>query len=188
MKKLGVLALQGSVVEHITALSRIQEVTACEVKTLEELESVDGLIIPGGESTTMGKLLRDFKLLEPIKTRINNGMPVWGTCAGLILLANKIAEDDIVHLGVMDIKVRRNAYGSQLDSFITEKLIPEVSEEHMKLVFIRAPWVEEVGEGVEILSQHQDRIIAVRQGNILGTSFHPELTEGIEFHKYFANM
>lgn len=188
MKRLGVLALQGSVVEHIKALSRIQGVTACEVRTLEELESVDGIIIPGGESTTMGKLLRDFQLLEPLKVRINQGMPVWGTCAGLILLANKISGDDIVHLGVMDIQVRRNAYGSQLESFITEKVIPSVSKESIKLVFIRAPWVEEVGDKVEILSQYEDKIIAVRQGNILGTSFHPELTENLEFHKYFANM
>jgi 5'-phosphate synthase pdxT subunit len=188
VKKLGVLALQGSVIEHINALSKIPRVEACEVRTLDELNSVDGIIIPGGESTTMGKLLRDFGLLEPLKKKIKEGMPVWGTCAGLILLANKISDDENVHLGVMDIRVRRNAYGGQLDSFVTEKVIPQIADNDLKLVFIRAPWVEEVGRDVEVLSEHDGKIIAVRQGNMMGTSFHPELTAGLEFHKYFANM
>jgi 5'-phosphate synthase pdxT subunit len=188
LPKIGVLAIQGSVIEHLKALEKLDGVTGCEVKTIEDIHLVDGLIIPGGESTTMGKLLREFGLMEPLKKIIIEGMPVWGTCAGLILLADKIVDEDVVHLGVLDITVKRNAYGSQLDSFIINKKIEAVSDKEQQLVFIRAPWIEYAGLDVEVLARHDGKIIAVRKDNILGTSFHPELTQDTQFHKYFANM
>jgi 5'-phosphate synthase pdxT subunit len=188
LPKIGVLAIQGSVIEHLEHLSRIEGVTGCEVKTIKAIQSIDGIIIPGGESTTMGKLLREFELAEPLKNRIIEGMPVWGTCAGLILLADKIIDESIVHLGVLNVTVRRNAYGSQLDSFVTKMKIPAISGKEQKLVFIRAPWIEQVGDNVEILAKHDEKIIAVRKDNILGTTFHPELVHELEFHKYFTNM
>ncbi len=188
MVKIGVLALQGSVIEHIRSLSRIEDVIPCEVKSAEDLNKVSGIILPGGESTTMGKLLRDFGLAEPLAGRIRDGMPVWGTCAGMILLAKEIVNETNVHLGVMDISVRRNAYGSQLDSFNKAASIPEVSAEEFPLVFIRAPWVETAKNSVKILARLDDRIVAVRQNNMLATSFHPELTGNTAFHKYFAQL
>jgi pyridoxal 5'-phosphate synthase pdxT subunit len=188
MLNIGVLALQGSVREHIFALSKLKGVQAIEVNDHETLNSVEGLIIPGGESTTMGKLLRDFNLFEPLKNKIHEGMPTWGTCAGLILLAKNIVGDSTVHLGLLDASVKRNAYGSQRDSFITEKTIQEVSETPQKLVFIRAPWIQEVSNKVKILATHEDKMIAVKQNNILATSFHPELTDDLSFHSYFYGM
>lgn len=188
MPNIGVLALQGSVAEHIKMLSGIDGVNACEVRTVEDLERVSGLILPGGESTTIGKLLRDFKLIGPIIKKANDGMPVWGTCAGMILLAKEIVGEEQVHLGIMDISVRRNAYGGQLDSFDSTVLIKEVSPNGIPLVFIRAPWVEEVKGNARILAKLEDRIIAVQQGNLLATSFHPELTDDPSFHRYFCEM
>lgn len=188
MLKIGVLALQGSVIEHIKSLNRIEDVEAVEVKTLADINSIDGIILPGGESTAIRKLLNSFDLLEPLKKRIADGMPVWGTCAGMILLAKNIVNEDLTHLGVTDISVRRNAYGGQMDSFATELNIPEVSNTPVKAVFIRAPWVEATGQNVKVLAKHNDKIIATRQNNILSTSFHPELTDDISFHKYFADM
>jgi 5'-phosphate synthase pdxT subunit len=186
--KIGVLALQGSVAEHLRSLARIEHVKPCEVKNRDDLQAVSGLILPGGESTTIGKLLKDFGLAEPLVERIKEGMPVWGTCAGMILLAKEIVDEEDYHLGVMDISVRRNAYGSQLDSFYTKQYIHGLSEEEIPLVFIRAPWVEKSGDKVEIIAEADNRVIAVRQGNMLATSFHPELTDHIEFHKYFSKM
>lgn len=183
----GVLSLQGSVEEHMHMLSSIDGIIPREVKTLEALNEVDGLILPGGESTTISKLLRIFGLLEPLKERILHGMPVWGTCAGMILLAKQI-EGEQPHLGVMDITVRRNAYGTQLDSFTTNAVIPEISKEEIPLVFIRAPWVEAAGENVNVLCKVQNHIVAARQGNMLVTSFHPELTEDLAVHRYFVGM
>lgn len=188
MKSVGVLALQGSVTEHIHSLSRIDGVKACEVKSISDFEKVSGLILPGGESTTMGKLLRDFDLLEPIVKRINDGMPVWGTCAGMILLAKKIVNEDYIHLGVMDIAVKRNAYGAQLDSFSIKMDIPKLSLKDFPVVFIRAPWIEKAENDVEVLLSVNDKIVAVQQDHMLATSFHPELTEDLSFHKYFADM
>ncbi|TYQ13021.1 UNVERIFIED_CONTAM: pyridoxal phosphate synthase yaaE subunit [Acetivibrio alkalicellulosi] len=185
---IGVLAFQGSVIEHMNSLSRLKDVNPLEVKTLSELNTVDGLILPGGESTTIGKLLRDFELAPYIIERINMGMPVWGTCAGMILLARKIAGGENPHLDVMDIVVRRNAYGGQLDSFSTNVSIPEIAESQLPLVFIRAPWIEEVSEKVKVLCKINDKIVAARQDNMFVTSFHPELTENLEFHKYFAGI
>lgn len=183
----GVLSLQGSVAEHMHMLSEIEGVTPLEVKTLESLNKADGVILPGGESTTISKLLRIFGLLDPLKERILRGMPVWGTCAGMILLAKEIIGEE-PHLGVMDITVRRNAYGTQLDSFTTNAVIPEISEKEIPLVFIRAPWIEDVGDDVNVLCRVQGHIVAARQENMLVTSFHPELTEDLAVHRYFVGM
>ena len=188
LKKLGVLALQGSYREHIASLKRLDNVEAVEVKTLDELNSIHGLIIPGGESTTMLKLLYDFGLLEPLRNRIKAGMAVWGTCAGLILLAEKVSGEELSNLAVLSVTVRRNAYGSQLDSFIARKVISEVSSEQLELVFIRAPWVEDVYGDAKVLAEHEGKIIAVKQDKIVGTSFHPELTQDLAFHRYFAGL
>lgn len=186
MVTIGVLALQGSVIEHIGMLNRIQGVQAIEVKTIEELDLISGLILPGGESTTISKLMNIFGLLDPIRQKIIEGMPVWGTCAGMILLAKEIIGEDGMHLGVMDISVRRNAYGSQLDSFTISKVIQEVCNVEIPLVFIRAPWVERTSDKVTVLAQINDKIVAVEQDNMLATSFHPEITNNLCFHEYFA--
>lgn len=185
--KVGVLSFQGSVEEHINSLKKIDNVEAVEVKTLSALNEVNGLILPGGESTTISKLLNIFNLSSPLKKRIENGMPVWGTCAGLILLAKNI-ENEQPHLNVMDISVKRNAYGTQIDSFTTTSKISEISEKELPLVFIRAPWIENAKSNVKILSKINGHIVAARQQNMLATSFHPELTNNSEFHNYFVNM
>jgi 5'-phosphate synthase pdxT subunit len=188
MKAIGVLGLQGSFAEHLAMLGRIGGVTPVKVKTPADLGRVDGLILPGGESTTMGRLLREFHLLEPLKKRIKEGMPVWGTCAGMILLAKEIEGGEPAHLGVMDITVRRNAYGGQLESFSGLISIGEVAGRPLTAVFIRAPWIEATGDGVKRLAEKDGRIIAARQRNMLATSFHPELTGDTAFHEYFAGM
>lgn len=188
MITIGVLDLQGAVKEHVDKINNISGATALRVKNRADLEAIDGLIIPGGESTTIGKLLRDFHMLSPLKSKIENGLPVWGTCAGMIIIAKSILESDYNHLGVMDIEVRRNAYGSQLDSFITDEIVKDVSEETIPLVFIRAPYVEKVHEGVKVLCKLDEKIIACRQNNMLATSFHPELTKDLTMHKYFYDM
>ncbi len=188
MKTIGVLGLQGAVQEHLDMLNKLDGIKACSVKYKSDLEQIDGLIIPGGESTAIGKLLTDFELTAPLKACIKNGMPVWGTCAGLIILAKKINNDDRRHLEVMDIEVMRNGYGRQLDSFTTYVDLPPVSKEKIPLVFIRAPYVVDVAPQVEVLLKLDGHIVACRQGNMLATSFHPELTEDLSFHKYFAEM
>lgn len=188
MIKVGVLAVQGAVAEHLELLNQIPDVCAQEVKYLDELNEIDGLIIPGGESTAIGRLLRDFNLLQPLKERILNGMPVWGTCAGMILLAKSLENDPTVHLGVMDITVERNAYGRQLGSFTTEVEIEKISSNKIPLVFIRAPYVTQVKSDVDILLEVNDHIVACQQKQMLATSFHPELTKDTSFHRYFINM
>lgn len=188
MIKVGVLAIQGAVAEHLELLNQIPDVCAQEVKYLDELNEIDGLIIPGGESTAIGRLLRDFNLLQPLKERILNGMPVWGTCAGMILLAKSLENDPTVHLGVMDITVERNAYGRQLGSFTTEVEIEKISSNKIPLVFIRAPYVTQVKSDVDILLEVNDHIVACHQKQMLATSFHPELTKDTSFHRYFINM
>ena len=188
MVKVGVLAIQGAVAEHLELLNQIPDVCAQEVKYLDELNEIDGLIIPGGESTAIGRLLRDFNLLQPLKERILNGMPVWGTCAGMILLAKSLENDPTVHLGVMDITVERNAYGRQLGSFTTEVEIEKISSNKIPLVFIRAPYVTQVKSDVDILLEVNDHIVACQQKQMLATSFHPELTKDTSFHRYFINM
>lgn len=188
MVKVGILSLQGSVIEHRRCLERLGGVEVIETKTQQALQTIDGLILPGGESTTIGKLLNQFGLMNPLRRRILDGMPVWGTCAGLILLAKHIVNEPVNHLNVMDITVRRNAYGSQLDSFTATAHIPAVSPADVPLVFIRAPWIEAAGEHVEVLYRHEGQIVAARENNMLATSFHPELTEDLSFHRYFVRM
>lgn len=185
--RIGVLSYQGSVIEHLKAINSLGNATGVEVKTLEALNSVDGLIIPGGESTTIGKLLDIFGLKEPLKKRIEDGMCVWGTCAGLILLAKNIVGEK-PYLNVMDITVRRNAYGRQIDSFNTNQVIEEFSDKPIPLIFIRAPWIESVGSGVKVLCSLDGHIVAGREKNMLVTSFHPELSDDNTVHKYFADM
>ena len=185
--RIGVLSYQGSVIEHIRAINSLENAVGVEVKTLEALNSVDGLIIPGGESTTIGKLLDIFGLKEPLKKRIEDGMCVWGTCAGLILLAKNIVGEK-PYLDVMDITVRRNAYGRQIDSFNTNQVIEEFSDKPIPLIFIRAPWIESAGSGVKVLCSLDGHIVAGREKNMLVTSFHPELSDDNTVHKYFAGM
>ena len=157
------------------------------VKYPEQLEEIDAIILPGGESTTMGKILNRTGLMEPLRGKILGGLPVWGTCAGMILLAKELVNDTVTHLGVMDIAVRRNAYGSQIDSFATKQVIPAVSSNEIELVFIRAPYITRVDEGVEVLCEVDGHIVAAQEKNMLVTSFHPELTDNTEFLKYFVS-
>ena len=189
--KIGVLALQGDVREHIQSLSDCG-VDAIAVKTKSEIESISALVIPGGESTTIAKLARSFDLFDLIKERINSGMPTYGSCAGMILLSNQV-EDAIAgqeSFGGIDMVVRRNAFGRQVDSFETDLKFKGITEPVIRAVFIRAPWVESVGVSVEVLSEITDsngakHPVAVRQGHLLATSFHPELTGDNRVHKYF---
>jgi 5'-phosphate synthase pdxT subunit len=183
----GVLALQGDFREHLTVL-RSLGADAVPVRRPAELAGVAGLIIPGGESSVMDKLSRLFGLAEPLKAAIASGLPVWGTCAGLIMLADTVLDgiEGQESLGGLDIAVRRNAFGSQLDSFETDLDIPVVGSPALHAVFIRAPIVESVGAGVETLAALPDeRVVAVEQGNLFGTSFHPEMTGDTRFHEYF---
>jgi 5'-phosphate synthase pdxT subunit len=187
MVRIGVLSIQGSVSEHFTKLSELNGVIPVRVRDEKSLSEIDGLIIPGGESTVIGRLLNEFNLMQPIKERIENGMPVWGTCAGMILLSGEVENED-PWIGSMDIAVRRNAFGRQTESFKTLEMVPAVSDKPMELVFIRAPIIVRAGEGVEVLVNTGDKIAAARQGRMLVTSFHPELTSGNDFHDYFASM
>jgi 5'-phosphate synthase pdxT subunit len=189
---IGVLALQGDVQEHIQSLSDCG-VVAVTVKTAQELEGVDALVIPGGESTTIAKLARSFGLLDLIKDRIQMGMPTYGSCAGMILLANKLEDAAVGQetFGGIDMTVRRNAFGRQVDSFETDLKFKGITEPSIRAVFIRAPWVESVGKDVEVLAQVIDESgkshpVAVRQGKVLATSFHPELTGDNRVHKFFV--
>ncbi|MGL5054368.1 MAG: pyridoxal 5'-phosphate synthase glutaminase subunit PdxT [Fusobacteriaceae bacterium] len=183
---IGVLALQGAFREHIDALKKL-DIQFKEIRNKDDIQGIDGLIIPGGESTAIAKLLIDFNMVIPLKKLIAEGLPVFGTCAGMIILAKKLVNDDRVHLGVMDIEVKRNAYGRQLDSFkCLEKF--EGIEGNVEMVFIRAPYIERVGEGVEILAKVGEDIVAAREGNLLAISFHPELTNELKIHKYFYEM
>lgn len=184
--KIGILALQGAFLEHQKILNDLN-VENILVKTAEDLENIDGIILPGGESTAIGKLLRDFNILEPLKNKIKNGFPVFGTCSGMILLAKKITDSDISHLGTMDIEVKRNAYGRQLGSFETFETFKGIDKK-IKMVFIRAPYVNNFGKNVEVLATVNDHIVAVKEKNMLAISFHPELTEDTSIHKYFLNI
>lgn len=184
--KIGILALQGAFQEHKNILDSLN-VDNCLLKTKEQLEDIDGIILPGGESTTMGKLLRDFDILEPLREKIKNGFPVFGTCSGMILLAEKLSNSEVVHLGVMGIEVKRNAYGRQLGSFETEADFKGIDKK-VKMVFIRAPYVENTKEGVKILATVNENIVAVREKNMLAVSFHPELTNDTSVHEYFLDI
>ena len=187
--KVGVLALQGDFREHLKVLGELGA-DAIPVRRESELAAIDGLVIPGGESSVMDKLSRTFGLAEPLKARIADGMPVYGTCAGLIMLADTVL--DAIRgqqsLGGFDIAVRRNAFGNQLDSFETDLDIPELGAPPVHAVFIRAPVVESVGPRARALSTLADgRVVAVEQGNLLGTSFHPEMTDDYRFHARFLD-
>lgn len=187
---IGVLALQGDFREHIAVLARLGS-AAVPVRRPEELERVSGLIIPGGESTVMDKLSRAFGLAGPLKEAIASGLPVYGTCAGLIMLADRVRDgvEDQQTLGGLDVTIRRNAFGSQTDSFEADLHVPEVGEHPVHAVFIRAPVIEEHGAGVTPLATVPDgRVVAARQGNLLGTSFHPEMTGEYRFHELFLRM
>lgn len=188
MLRVGVLGLQGSIREHCSSLSRIDGVMPYVVKTKDDIDKISGIILPGGESTAIGKLMKDFNLEDKLRKKIQDGMPVWGTCAGMILMAKHIVGQEGVHLGVMDITVRRNAYGSQIDSFKTMGTIPEISANRIPLVFIRAPWIENVASTVSVLARVDNNIVAAKSENMLVTSFHPELTSDLSFHRYFVNM
>lgn len=192
----GVLAVQGDVREHLGALESTG-VVAMPVRRSSELADVAGLVLPGGESTTIDKLIRIFELRDPIRARIADGMPVYGSCAGMILLADQIVDGttDQLPIGGMSITVRRNAFGRQVDSFECHLDMPVVGPAPVQAVFIRAPWVQEWGGAVEVLARvpegHGDasgRPVAVRQGNLLATSFHPEVTGDHRVHSYFAAM
>jgi 5'-phosphate synthase pdxT subunit len=203
---IGVLALQGGVVEHVRMLERCGAQTRL-VRRPEHLEGLDGLVFPGGESTTMSKLLELGGMLEPLRTLIDAGLPCYGTCAGLILLATTVLDtrSDAHSLGALDVTVRRNAFGRQVDSFETDLSVDGVTgspdegtrtgeDAPVHAVFIRAPWVEEVGPGVQVLSRVSDggpahgAVVAVRQGAVMGLSFHPELTGDDRLHRYFLRM
>jgi 5'-phosphate synthase pdxT subunit len=184
--KIGVLALQGAVAEHLRMLQQAG-VEAVPIKKVSQLENISGLVIPGGESTTIGKLIRQYGFLEPLLDLAHKGFPLFGTCAGMIILAKNIAGQTDVHLGLMDIHVQRNAFGRQRESFETDLPIDEVAPD-FPAVFIRAPLILEVDESVQVLAKHQDQIVAARQGNYLVASFHPELTDDARLHAFFVQM
>ena len=187
--KIGILALQGAFEEHAKVLEKLG-VASVEIRNLEDFQQhqsdLSGLILPGGESTTMGTLLRDQNMLIPLRGAILNGLPVFGTCAGLILLAKEITSQEESHLATMDIVVERNAYGRQLGSFYTEAECKGVGK--IPMTFIRGPIISSLGEDVEILATVDDQIVAAQEKNMLVTSFHPELTDDARLHQYFINM
>ncbi|PZR57502.1 MAG: pyridoxal 5'-phosphate synthase glutaminase subunit PdxT [Candidatus Meridianibacter frigidus] len=185
---IGVLGVQGDVIEHLNALDRCG-VRASVVKSAPELSRCEGLILPGGESTTVMKLLQRCDLIEPIAQRVRTGMPFWGTCMGMILAARELAGfPDQATLDLLDVTVRRNAFGRQVASAEVKLSIPVLGSPAFPAVFIRAPWIERVGSGVEVLAQLDGRPVMVRQGNVLGTSFHPELTGDLRLHRYFIEI
>ena len=185
--RIGVLALQGAFIEHEQMLDRMG-VESFEIRQLRDFnQPIDGLIVPGGESTTLRKLLRDTGLLSPIREAIVEGLPVFGTCAGLILLARRIEQEEGTGLATMDIEVRRNAYGRQLGSFYTEAPFIGI-EQPVPMTFIRAPYIVSVGDGVDVLARVDGNIVAARQGRQLVTSFHPELNESEAIHRLFLSL
>jgi 5'-phosphate synthase pdxT subunit len=186
MLKIGVLALQGAVREHINSL-QAPDVEVVVVKKVEQLETLDGLVIPGGESTAMRRLIDKYNFFEPLKAFAKEGKPMFGTCAGLILMAKKLVGQDDGHLNIIDMEVERNAFGRQRESFEAELMVKGVGDDIMA-VFIRAPLIKKVGEDVEIISKHNGEIVAVRQNQFLGCSFHPELTSDARFHQYFVDI
>jgi len=186
--RIGVLALQGAFVEHIAILRQLK-VETLPVRLPTELNGLDGLIIPGGESTSIGKLMLDYSLTSRIKNLGKNGLPIFGTCAGMILLANKTSDSDIKSLLLIDIAVKRNAFGRQRESFEAELSIPVLGNNPFPAVFIRAPIIEQTNGKVEILARLADgTMVAARQGKILVCAFHPELTSDLRFHQYFLDI
>jgi pyridoxal 5'-phosphate synthase pdxT subunit len=185
--RVGVLALQGDVVEHARALERAGADVA-EVRTPDDLARVDALVVPGGESTTVIRLIDRFGLTRPIKERVRAGMPFWGTCMGMIVAAHDVAGLAQPTLDLLDVTVRRNAFGRQVESAEIPLAIPALGAEPFPAVFIRAPWIERTGPGVETLAERDGHGVMVRQDNVLGTSFHPELTGDDRVHGYFLEM
>ena len=187
--KIGILALQGAFAEHAKVLEKL-DVVSVQIRNLDDFQQhqsdLSGLILPGGESTTMGKLLRDQQMLIPIREAILSGLPVFGTCAGLILLTKEITSQEESHLATMDIVVERNAYGRQLGSFYTEAECKGVGQ--IPMTFIRGPIISEVGKDVDVLAVVNNQIVAAQEQNMLVTSFHPELTDDVRLHQYFINM
>lgn len=186
MVKIGVLGLQGAVREHVKSVEA-SGAEAVVVKRIEQLEEIDGLILPGGESTTMRRLIDKYAFMEPLRTFAKSGKPMFGTCAGMILLAKTLIGYEEAHIGAMDITVERNAFGRQKDSFEAALSIEGVGEDFVG-IFIRAPYVVEVADNVEVLSKHGDRMVAVRQDQFLAASFHPELTDDHRVTAYFVEM
>lgn len=186
-KNIGVLAVQGAFAEHLAVLRKLN-VNTIEIRQKFDLTNnkIDGIILPGGESTVMGKLLNELEMLDDLKQLINNGLPVFGTCAGLILLAKNISNDENVYLNAMDITVKRNAYGRQLGSFHTNGYFAGIGE--VPMTFIRAPYIESTGEDVEVLAVVDDHIVAAKQENMIVTSFHPELTSNLSIHRFFLDL
>jgi 5'-phosphate synthase pdxT subunit len=186
--KIGVLASQGAFAEHITILKKL-DTAAVPVRLPGELNGIDGLIIPGGESTTISLLMNEYDLMQAIAALAKSGLPLFGTCAGMILMARQISNNGKANLSLMDISVRRNAFGRQVDSFETKLAIPALGNEPFPAVFIRAPVIEKVEKGVEVLARLEDNtIVAARQAKMLVSAFHPELTDDLRFHKYFLDI
>ena len=186
MLKVGVLALQGAVLEHVRSIEE-SGAEAVVIKSKEQLREVDGLILPGGESTTMRRLIDKYDFMDDLKQFAADGKPMFGTCAGLILLAKNLVGYDAPHIGTMDVKVERNSFGRQRESFEADLAIKDVAED-FNAVFIRAPHIVEAGENVEVLAKHNGRIVAAREGQYLGCSFHPELTDDHRLTAYFIEM
>ncbi len=186
--KTGVLALQGAYVEHMQALQKL-DINPVAVRLPVHLSGLDALIIPGGESTTIYKLMHDYDLIKPLQELGRAGMPMWGTCAGMVLLARYAVDGSVSTLGLMDIRVRRNAFGRQIDSFETPLPVRVLGKEPFPAVFIRAPLIHQVGPEVEVLARLPNRqIMAARQGKLLVCAFHPELTGDLRFHRYFVDF
>ncbi len=185
--RVGVLALQGAFREHQRALEKCGADTR-QVRKPDELKGLDALVIPGGESTVMGKLMREFSLLEPIKGMAAEGMPIFGTCAGLIMLAKRIRDSQQTNLGLMDMEVERNAFGRQVDSFEADLPVTGLGEQPFRAVFIRAPYITGVDDGVEALATYGDKIVCARQGRFLVCAFHPELTDDLRLHRFFLGI
>ncbi|MGQ9558520.1 MAG: pyridoxal 5'-phosphate synthase glutaminase subunit PdxT [Desulfurispora sp.] len=183
----GVLALQGAFREHEHMLQQCGAATR-QVRLPHQLDGLDALVIPGGESTTMGKLMLEYGLFDPLRSFIQSGRPVLGTCAGLIMLAREIVGSDQPRLGLMDIAVERNAFGRQVESFETNLAVPALGPEPLRAVFIRAPYIVSAGPDVQVLATFQDKMVCARQGNMLVAAFHPELTEDTRLHRYFLDM
>lgn len=182
--RIGILALQGAFIEHEKILEKLG-VESFEIRQKKDIEGqMDGIIIPGGESTVIGKLLRELDILESLKSMINNGMPVFGTCAGMIILANRIENEEKTHIGTMDIMVRRNAYGRQLGSFYAEEKVDNIGK--VPMTFIRAPYITECGPKARAIATCKGNIVAAVQDNQMVTSFHPELNDSLLVHKYFV--
>jgi 5'-phosphate synthase pdxT subunit len=186
--RIGVLALQGAFIEHLDILQQL-EVEAWLVRSPRELDSLDGLIIPGGESTTISRLMLDFQLMQPVRDLAQDGLPILGICAGMILMAQRTSDSALETLRLMDMEVKRNAFGRQVDSFETDLVMPVLGEQPFHAIFIRAPIIAKVGPEVEMLAKLSNGVMpAARQGRLVAATFHPELTQDLRFHRYFLDI